>query len=236
MQYTRLDSEWEADAHARALAPAAPSSSRAEEAGERRRKGKGGLPAPQSVTPPPRPLATPPQLRCHPASAGACRLSWSPTQVITEITDESAARAEGRRGKGGGHAPGGGAGEAPGRRKGQVVIRGLSLRYKAHSPLVLKSVSMSIEGGSKVAICGRTGCGKSSLFAALARLYPVAKGSVVVDGVDLVQVRLSLSRMPTDADVCCRNTDVCSRMLTYAHVWSGPRPGASQARMCFGIR
>jgi ABC-type bacteriocin/lantibiotic exporter with double-glycine peptidase domain len=102
-----------------------------------------------------------------------------------------------------------------------VVIRGLSLRYKAHSPLVLKSVSMSIEGGSKVAICGRTGCGKSSLFAALARLYPVAKGSVVVDGVDLVQVRLSRSRMLTYAHVCSRMltyAHVCSRMLTYAHV------------------
>ena len=37
-------------------------------------------------------------------------------------------------------------------------------------PLVLDGLSLTVEGGSKVGICGRTGCGKPTLFGALCGL------------------------------------------------------------------
>ena len=43
-------------------------------------------------------------------------------------------------------------------------------------------------------MCGRTGSGKSSLFSAIARLYPLSSGSVAVDGVDLAGLTLADAR------------------------------------------
>ena len=77
---------------------------------------------------------------------------------------------------------------------GELDVRGLWLRYGQKRPWVLRNVALRIPAGSKVAVCGRTGCGKSSLFAALARLYPLDKGSVVVDGTDLCQADLAAAR------------------------------------------
>lgn len=47
---------------------------------------------------------------------------------------------------------------------------------------------MHIEPGDKVAICGRSGSGKSSLVLCLGGLLPIQSGSVQIDGVDLSNV------------------------------------------------
>ena len=60
--------------------------------------------------------------------------------------------------------------------------------------MVLRGVSFDVAPGQKVAVCGRTGSGKSSLFAALARLYPLSSGSVTVDGQDLDGLSLADAR------------------------------------------
>jgi ABC-type multidrug transport system fused ATPase/permease subunit len=62
---------------------------------------------------------------------------------------------------------------------------------------VLRRLSLTIAAGSKVALCGRTGCGKSSLLSVLARLYPTEAGRVHIGGRDialtpLVQLRRAL--------------------------------------------
>lgn len=46
----------------------------------------------------------------------------------------------------------------------------MSLRYRHDLPPVLKGLTLSIEGGSRVGVVGRTGAGKSSLIGALFRL------------------------------------------------------------------
>jgi ATP-binding cassette subfamily B multidrug efflux pump len=56
--------------------------------------------------------------------------------------------------------------------------------------LVLRQCSLVVPGGAKLAICGRTGGGKSSLFAAITRLYPIAGGQILVAGVDVRDVPL----------------------------------------------
>jgi ABC-type multidrug transport system fused ATPase/permease subunit len=75
-----------------------------------------------------------------------------------------------------------------------LEMRNVTMRYRLHKPEVLSRLSLSIKAGQKVAICGRTGCGKSTLFSVLSRLYPVGSGAVEIDGVDIYQSRLTVLR------------------------------------------
>lgn len=74
-----------------------------------------------------------------------------------------------------------------------VQVQKLMLRYHLDRPLALKSVSFVVEAGQKVAICGRTGSGKSSLVQCLARLYDYS-GVICVDGLDLALLSLPSAR------------------------------------------
>eukprot|EP00930_Biecheleria_cincta_P035016 TRINITY_DN24126_c0_g1_i1.p1 TRINITY_DN24126_c0_g1~~TRINITY_DN24126_c0_g1_i1.p1 ORF type:complete len:1366 (+),score=195.29 TRINITY_DN24126_c0_g1_i1:71-4168(+) len=79
-------------------------------------------------------------------------------------------------------------------KQANIHLEAVALRYRLCRPLVLRGVSLRIEDQAKVAFCGRTGCGKSSLFGALSRLYPLAGGSVLIDGVDIGSVPLDRLR------------------------------------------
>jgi len=73
---------------------------------------------------------------------------------------------------------------------GSIEFEKVDFRYRPSRPLVLRNVSLKIASGSKVAVCGRTGSGKSSLLALITRLYPVSKGIVRVGGVDAKDICL----------------------------------------------
>lgn len=70
------------------------------------------------------------------------------------------------------------------------------LRYSSELPLVLNGVSFEICPGERVAIVGRTGAGKSSLFQAFLRLTEIERkyGHIEVDGVDLHTIGLHTLR------------------------------------------
>ncbi|KAI2814154.1 hypothetical protein CBS115989_8778 [Aspergillus niger] len=70
--------------------------------------------------------------------------------------------------------------------QGAIEFVNVVAAYRSHP--VLKSVSMHIKPGDKVAICGRSGSGKSSLVLCLGGLLPIQSGSVQIDGVDLSNV------------------------------------------------
>lgn len=53
---------------------------------------------------------------------------------------------------------------------GSIKLNNLKMRYRADTPLVLKGLNVSIEGGERIGIVGRTGSGKSSIFLCLLRL------------------------------------------------------------------
>ncbi|MCI8373022.1 MAG: ABC transporter ATP-binding protein [Lachnospiraceae bacterium] len=61
-------------------------------------------------------------------------------------------------------------------------------RYPGHEEYVLKDVSITIEGGKRLAVVGPNGAGKSTFIKLLCRLYRPAKGRILVNGVDIWKV------------------------------------------------
>ncbi|KAF5584946.1 ABC transporter [Fusarium subglutinans] len=78
--------------------------------------------------------------------------------------------------------------------RGAVQIRDLTVSYEEKHVPALNNVSISIEPGQHLVICGRTGSGKSTLLLALLRLLNTQSGSIEVDGIDLSLVPLSTIR------------------------------------------
>jgi len=75
-----------------------------------------------------------------------------------------------------------------------VFAKDVRLRYSPEGPLVLDGLSLEISSGSRSAVVGRTGCGKSSLLSALVRLYPTAGGCLQVHGHAVATTALSALR------------------------------------------
>jgi ABC-type multidrug transport system fused ATPase/permease subunit len=74
--------------------------------------------------------------------------------------------------------------------RGAMALRNVSFRYPGEiagkpSPLVLHDVSIDIQPGKTVALCGPSGSGKSSILNLLLRFYDPASGSVVLDDRDI---------------------------------------------------
>ena len=69
--------------------------------------------------------------------------------------------------------------------KGELKLADLSASYSSDGENVLKSISLSINPGEKVGICGRSGSGKSSLLLTILRILDNNSGSMELDGIDL---------------------------------------------------
>jgi ATP-binding cassette subfamily C (CFTR/MRP) protein 1 len=108
--------------------------------------------------------------------------------------------------------------------KGKIEFRGYSTRYRKGLELCLKDLTFIVNSREKIGIVGRTGnklkvyyryrlltrllcnnlgAGKSSLSLALFRIIEAAKGSIVIDGIDISTLRLfdlrsRLSIIPQD--------------------------------------
>lgn len=73
--------------------------------------------------------------------------------------------------------------------KGEVEFKNVSYSYNSDD-LVLKNINFKIESGSKVGIIGSTGSGKSTLVKLIGRLYDVSSGEILIDGVDIRDIKL----------------------------------------------
>lgn len=75
-------------------------------------------------------------------------------------------------------------GELP-RLTGKIKLDHISFRYREGSPEILKDIDLEIEAGEKVAIVGRSGCGKTTLMRIMMGTLSPTKGKVFVDSFDL---------------------------------------------------
>ncbi|KAI0170239.1 ABC transporter [Pestalotiopsis sp. NC0098] len=79
-------------------------------------------------------------------------------------------------------------------RQGAIEFRSLVAAHGPDSEPVIKGLSMSIKPGEHVAICGRSGSGKTSLILALLQMLETQEGRILVDGVDVSTVSLTDTR------------------------------------------
>ncbi len=71
----------------------------------------------------------------------------------------------------------------------KIELQKVTFGYRADA-IVLRDVSLEIPFGSTVAIVGHNGSGKSTLISLLCRFYDPIHGQMLLDGVDLKQMRL----------------------------------------------
>jgi ABC-type multidrug transport system fused ATPase/permease subunit len=76
---------------------------------------------------------------------------------------------------------------------GRVRFEHVSFEYASGRP-VLKDIDLELEPGRNVALIGHTGSGKTTLVSLVPRFYDVTAGRVLVDGVDVRDVKLASLR------------------------------------------
>ncbi|MCF7926729.1 MAG: ABC transporter ATP-binding protein/permease [Candidatus Izimaplasma sp.] len=74
--------------------------------------------------------------------------------------------------------------------KGEIEFKNLSFKYPDGDENVLTDVSFKINPGETVGILGRTGSGKTSIVDLLLRIYNVEKGSILLDGIDIMDIKI----------------------------------------------
>ncbi|TFY67781.1 hypothetical protein EVJ58_g1400 [Rhodofomes roseus] len=115
--------------------------------------------------------------------------------------------------------------------RGAIEFKDVVMRYRAGLPFVLKGLSLSIKGGEKIGVVGRTGAGKSSLMLALFRIVELSSGSINIDDIDistigLKDLRSKLAIIPQDpllfSGTIRSNLDPFNQ-YTDAHLWDALR-------------
>ncbi len=72
--------------------------------------------------------------------------------------------------------------------KGRITLEGVSFRYLPDVPLI-EDLDLEVAPGQTVAIVGPTGAGKTTLVNLLMRFYEIDKGRILVEGVDIRDMR-----------------------------------------------
>jgi len=73
--------------------------------------------------------------------------------------------------------------------KGEVEFRNVCYRFPGAEENILNHISFTAKPGETTAIIGSTGSGKSTLLNMIPRFYDVCDGQVLLDGVDIREVR-----------------------------------------------
>lgn len=73
---------------------------------------------------------------------------------------------------------------------GQIKFDNVSSKYNKFDPYILKNLSFTINPGEKVAIVGKSGCGKSTILKLLLGLYTLQMGEIYIDGVNIANVNI----------------------------------------------
>jgi ATP-binding cassette, subfamily B, multidrug efflux pump len=75
--------------------------------------------------------------------------------------------------------------------RGEVRFEEVWFRYSPDGPWVLRDVSFTASPGQTIALVGHTGAGKTTIVNLLLRFYDPDRGRILIDGVDIREVRTS---------------------------------------------
>ncbi len=72
--------------------------------------------------------------------------------------------------------------------KGEIEFRDVSFRYPGANISAVEEMSFTAKPGQTTAFIGSTGSGKSTVMNLILRFYDVAKGAILIDGIDIRDV------------------------------------------------
>ena len=73
---------------------------------------------------------------------------------------------------------------------GAVELRGVTFAYEPNKP-VLHDIDLTVDAGAVLGLVGHTGAGKSTLINLITRLYDTDSGRVLIDGIDVRDLRIA---------------------------------------------
>lgn len=134
----------------------------------------------------------------------------------------------------------------PQRARGAISLRNVSFRYPAGNGsgpgrYALTDLTLDIEPGQLAAVIGASGSGKTTLSYLLTRLYDVTEGAVLIDGLDVRQIRLDslaatigmVTRRPTcSTPRSGTNCATVTRTPLTSHLRPPPAPPRSTIGSC----
>jgi len=75
-----------------------------------------------------------------------------------------------------------------------IELRGVSFRYDGVETWALRDISLTVRAGEVLALVGSSGAGKTTLVNLIPRFYDPTEGAILIDNVDLREIRLAALR------------------------------------------
>lgn len=87
--------------------------------------------------------------------------------------------------------------------EGKIEFKNFSCKYRPDLENALENINLTIKGGRKIGIVGRTGAGKSTLLSAIYRNFEEYEGTITIDGreinsCDIKELRKKMTIIPQD--------------------------------------
>ena len=111
------------------------------------------------------------------------------------------------------------------RAEGRIEFEHLTHVYDAEKGAVIHDLSLNIQPGESVALVGRSGSGKSTLASLLPRFYDLTEGRILIDGIDIRDLRLASLRAQISLvtqDIVLFNDSVANN-IAYGTAADAPR-------------
>ena len=71
-----------------------------------------------------------------------------------------------------------------------IEFKNVWFKYPKANKYVFKNLSFKIESGEEVALVGHNGAGKTTIVKLLARIYPVTKGQILINGININELAI----------------------------------------------
>lgn len=78
--------------------------------------------------------------------------------------------------------------------KGDIEFKNVSFQYEEQNETVLNNIELKVDAGNYVALVGPSGAGKTTLCSLIPRFYEVSEGAILVDGIDIRDLKLDSLR------------------------------------------
>ena len=72
--------------------------------------------------------------------------------------------------------------------KGNIEFKNVLFKYKSDEDYTLRGLNLKLEPNKKIAIVGKSGNGKSTLFNLLLRYFDSTEGTITIDGVNILDI------------------------------------------------